>query len=73
MYVESAFRYRRQGREVLEVTDSGEREGVKPVSRVRHRDDRGGGVAAILDTVVTGDSIVAAMTNIIARALNTKV
>ena len=28
--------------------------------------------AAILYTVVTGDSIVAALTNIIARALNTK-
>jgi ATP-dependent exoDNAse (exonuclease V) alpha subunit len=28
---------------------------------------------AILYTVVTGDSIVAALTNIIARALNTKV
>jgi Protein of unknown function (DUF4244) len=29
--------------------------------------------AAILYTVVTGDSIVSALTNIIARALNTKV
>lgn len=28
--------------------------------------------AAVLDTVVTGDSIVAALTNIIAHALNTK-
>ena len=36
------------------------------------RDDRGGRLAAILYTVVTGDSIVAALTNIIARALNTK-
>jgi Protein of unknown function (DUF4244) len=38
--------------------------------RVRGRDDRGGVFAAILYTVVTGGSIVSALTNIIARALN---
>jgi hypothetical protein len=41
-------------------------------NRIRHRDDRGRSVGCVLDTVVTGDSIVAALTNIIARALNTK-
>ncbi|EUA78705.1 hypothetical protein I553_2996 [Mycobacterium xenopi 4042] len=40
--------------------------------RVRHRDHCGRRVRAILYTVVTGDSIVNALTNIIARALNTK-
>jgi hypothetical protein len=73
MYVESAFRYRRQGREVLEVTDSGEREGVSRSVEYAIGTIAAAAFAAILDTVVTGDSIVAAMTNIIARALNTKV
>jgi hypothetical protein len=47
--------------------------GLKLDFRVRDRNHRRRGVRAILCTVIAGDSIVAALTNINNRALNTNV